>query len=174
MHYRVHCLALAVTSMRTMALLLLSAPARTAFLPALRRAATRGSLHPAAQSPATALVRHCSVADRSSKIFMEAAAASLSGEELAALEEQVRTAGDAVREAKQGGDQKTIDSAVAELLELKSRLPADHEMLQGGRKAKRQKQRKRSRSRPSKPRARTDDGRGDQRLQEAWHHLPEQ
>lgn len=73
---------------------------------------------------------------------MEAAAASLSGEELAALEEQVRTAGDAVREAKQGGDQKTIDSAVAELLELKSRLPADHEMLQGGRKAKKAKAKK--------------------------------
>lgn len=126
--------------MRTMVLLtMLSTPARAALVgSAMRRATTRGaSMSPTSLPIVDAGLHVCagarslcsSSSSRSSNLVMEAAAATVSGDELAALEEQIRAQGIAVRDAKEAGDEAATKAAVAELLALKAKLPADHEML---------------------------------------------
>jgi glycyl-tRNA synthetase len=145
-------------------LTMLSTPARAALVgSAVRRATTRGGgLSPASLSIVESGLHTCatggrslcsssggSSGSRSSNLVMEAAAATVSGDELAALEEQIRAQGNAVRDAKEGGDKAAIDAAVAGLLALKAQLPADHEMLQGGRKAKKAKAKKDQKAAPA-------------------------
>jgi len=115
---------------------LISAPSRPALSLGVRTRA--GFLAPAPAAVtlhAQSGLRHCS--SRTSHISAVAASA---GEDLAALEDQIKAQGDAVRVAKESGDKAAIDAAVATLLELKAKLPEDHEMLQGGKKAKKAKQ----------------------------------
>ena len=70
-----------------------------------------------------------------------AEAAAAPAEELAELEGLIKEQGAKVRDTKalmdEGkADKADVDGAVAALLELKSRLPEGHEMLQGGKKKK--------------------------------------
>lgn len=69
------------------------------------------------------------------------AADVLSGEALAELEAAISAAGAKVRDLKTeaAADKADVDAAVAALLELKSKLPAGHELLQGGKKKKKKK-----------------------------------
>ena len=66
-------------------------------------------------------------------------AAELGGEELAALEAQIKAQGERVRDAKAGGDKAAVEAEVAGLLALKAQLPAGHELLSGGKKKKKSK-----------------------------------
>jgi len=63
----------------------------------------------------------------------------LSVEALEALEAQVREQGERVRQIKSEGDASELDGAIATLLELKTRLPAGHELAGGGKKKKKKK-----------------------------------
>ena len=66
----------------------------------------------------------------------EVAPPELSGDELLALEAQIKEQGDRVRDAKAGGDSDRADAEVAALLALKAQLPSGHELLGGGKKKK--------------------------------------
>lgn len=52
------------------------------------------------------------------------------------LATQVREQGERVRQIKSEGDASELDGAIATLLELKTRLPAGHELAGGGKKKK--------------------------------------
>ena len=105
-------------------------PVRSAFSISARRLAT------------PAIMRIDSVSSRSSRSSVSTraggiyAVAAVEGAELAELEGQIKAQGLEVGKAKESGDKSEIDAAVAVLLELKSKLPEGHEMLMGGRKAK--------------------------------------
>eukprot|EP00966_Prymnesium_polylepis_P322832 7379068-Prymnesium_polylepis.1 len=67
----------------------------------------------------------------------------VASDEVAGMEEieaKVRAQGELVKTLKtEGGDEAAVGEAVAALLALKTQLPPDHELNQGGRKAKKKK-----------------------------------
>jgi len=69
----------------------------------------------------------------------EPAAASLTEAELTDLVAAIGAQGEAVRALKASGDKEAIDEAIAELLVLKAKLPADHELNAKPKKKKKKK-----------------------------------